>query len=65
VALSPRRLLELLRPALRLVWKASPRETIHLVVTQILTGLVLPAQVLAGKWALDSIFDASRTDAGL
>ena len=65
MALSPRRLLELLRPALRLVWKASPRETIHLVVTQILTGLVLPAQVLAGKWALDSIFDASRTDAGL
>ncbi|MGI8730296.1 MAG: ABC transporter ATP-binding protein [Solirubrobacteraceae bacterium] len=65
VPLSARRLLELIRPAVRLVWIASPRETIYLVVSQTITGLVLPAQVLAGKWALDAILDASRTGDGL
>jgi ATP-binding cassette, subfamily B, bacterial len=63
--LGPRRLLELLGPALRLVWTASRRETVLLLAMQIATGLVLPAQVLAGKWALDSILAASRTDAGM
>ncbi len=65
VPLSARRLVELIRPAVKLVWIASPRETIYLVVSQTITGLVLPAQVLAGKWALDSILDASRTGGGL
>jgi ATP-binding cassette subfamily B protein len=65
VPLSARRLVELIRPAIKLVWIASPRETIYLVVSQTITGLVLPAQVLAGKWALDSILDASRTGGGL
>jgi len=65
VALSPRRMLELLRPALRLVWRASRRETVFLLAMQVVSGLVLPAQVLAGKWALDSILEASRTDAGM
>ncbi|CAA9469784.1 MAG: Efflux ABC transporter, permease/ATP-binding protein [uncultured Solirubrobacteraceae bacterium] len=65
VPLSARRLVELIRPAVKLVWIASPRETIYLVVSQTITGLVLPAQVLAGKWALDSILQASRTGGGL
>jgi len=32
---------------------------------QTLTGLALPLQVLAAKWALDSIFAASRSDGGM
>ena len=63
--LGPRRLLELLRASLRLVWRASPSETINLLVLQTLSGLALPAQVLAAKWALDSIFDASRSSGGM
>jgi ATP-binding cassette subfamily B protein len=63
--LSPRRLLGLMRASLRLVWHASPRETISLLVLQVLSGLSLPAQVLAAKWALDSIFDASRSNGGM
>ncbi len=63
--LGPRRLLELMRASLRLVWRASPSETVSLVVLQTLSGLALPLQVLAGKWALDSIFDASRADSGM
>ncbi|MDQ3607542.1 MAG: hypothetical protein M3459_01385, partial [Actinomycetota bacterium] len=65
VRLGPRRLLELMRPALRLVWRASPSETINLVAMQTLAGFALPAQVLAGTWALDSILDASRSGAGM
>ena len=60
-----RRLLALIRASLRLVWRASPSETINLLVLQTLSGLALPLQVLAGQWALDSIFDASRTDSGM
>jgi ATP-binding cassette subfamily B protein len=63
--LGPRRLLELMRASLRLVWRASPRETISLVVLQTLSGLALPAQVLAAQWALDAIFEASRSDGGM
>ena len=65
VRLGPRRLLALTAPALRLVWRASPAETINLLVMQTLSGLALPAQVLAGKWALDSILAASRSGSGL
>jgi ATP-binding cassette subfamily B protein len=63
--LGPRRLAELVRASLRLVWRASPSETISLLVLQVLSGLALPLQVLAAKWALDSIFAASRTDSGM
>lgn len=63
--LGPRRLLELMRASLRLVWRASPSETISLLVLQVLSGLALPFQVLAAKWALDSIFAASRSNAGM
>jgi ATP-binding cassette, subfamily B, bacterial len=63
--LGPRRLLALMRASLRLVWRASPTETINLVVLQTLSGLALPIQVLAAQWALDSIFDASRSDSGM
>ena len=63
--LGPRRLLALMRASLRLVWRASPSETINLLVLQTLLGLALPAQVLAAKWALDSIFDASRSNGGM
>ena len=63
--LGPRRLLALMGPALRLVWRASPPETIGLVVLQTLSGVVLPLQVLAGKWALDSILAASRAGSEL
>jgi len=47
--LGPRRLLALMGPALRLVWRASAAETIRLLVLQTLSGVVLPLQVLAGK----------------
>ena len=63
--LGPRRLLALMRASLRLVWQASPSETINLLVLQTLSGLALPIQVLAAQWALDSIFDASRSDSGM
>ncbi len=63
--LGPRRLLGLMRASLRLVWRASPSETIKLLVLQTLSGLALPVQVLAAKWALDSIFDASRSNGGM
>ena len=63
--LGPRRLLELLRASLRLAWRASPSETISLVVLQTLSGLALPVQVLAGKSALDAIFAASRSGGGM
>ncbi|MBA3746652.1 MAG: ABC transporter ATP-binding protein [Solirubrobacterales bacterium] len=63
--LGPRRLLALMRASLRLVWRASPAETINLLMLQTLSGLALPIQVLAAKWALDSIFDASRSDSGM
>ena len=63
--LGPRRLLELMRASLRLVWRASPSETISLLVLQVLSGLALPFQVLAAKWALDSIFAASRSNGGM
>ena len=65
VRVSLRRLLTLMAPAWRLVWRASPRETIGLLAMQTLSGLALPAQVLAGKWALDSILAASRSDSGM
>ena len=55
----------LLGPALRLVWRASPRETVNLLVLQTLSGLSLPAVVVSGKWALDEVLDASRADAGM
>ncbi len=35
------------------------------VALQVLLGLALPAQLLAGKWALESVLDASRSGAGL
>ncbi len=63
--LGPRRLLGLMRASLRLVWRASPSETISLLVLQILSGLALPVQVLAAKWALDSIFESSRSGSGM
>ncbi|MBW3609013.1 MAG: ABC transporter ATP-binding protein/permease [Actinobacteria bacterium] len=63
--LGPRRLLGLVRASLRLVWRASPSETINLLVLQTLSGLALPVQVLAAKGALDSIFDASRSNGGM
>lgn len=63
--LGPRRLLGLMRASLRLVWRASPAETISLLVLQILSGLALPVQVLAAKWALDSIFESSRSGSGM
>ncbi len=63
--LGPRRLFGLMRASLRLVWRASPSETISLLVVQVLSGLALPVQVLAAKWALDSIFDASRANGGM
>ncbi len=59
------RLVTLVRPSLRLVWRASRSETILVVALQALLGLALPAQLLAGKLALDSVLEASRTDAGL
>ena len=63
--LGPRRLLGLTGPALKLVWKASPRETMLLAGLQTLSGLMLPVQVLAGKWALDEVLAASDKDAGM
>ena len=63
--LGPRRLLELMRASSRLVWRASPSETINLLALQTLSGLALPAQVLAAQWALDALFDASRSNAGM
>lgn len=63
--LGPRRLLELMRASLRLVWRASPSETISLLVLQVLAGLALPVQVVAAKWALDSVFAASRANGGM
>ncbi len=65
VGLRPRELVGLLGLALRLVWRASPKETVLLLATQIASGLVLPAQVLAGKLALDAILEASRTGEGM
>jgi ATP-binding cassette subfamily B protein len=65
VRMGPRELIRLLGLALRLVWRASPKETVLLLLTQIASGLVLPAQVLAGKWALDAILTASRTGEGM
>ena len=59
--LSPSRLLGLTRPALRLVWRASPRETINLLVLTSLSGLTMPAQLFAGKWALDGVLILDRT----
>ena len=55
-----RRLVALMGPSLRLVWRASPRETVLVLVLQVVSGLILPAQVLAGKWALDAVLEASR-----
>ena len=63
--LSPRRLLELLRASLRLVWRASPSETINLLVLQTLSGLALPAQVLAAQWALARIVSSTVAVVGL
>ena len=60
-----RALPRLLGPALRLLWRASPRETLTLFVLQALTGLALPAVVVSGKWALDEVLEASRTGAGM
>ncbi len=60
-----RHLPRLLGPALRLVWRASPRETTILLVLQAAAGLALPALVLSGTWALDEVLDASRNDEGL
>jgi ATP-binding cassette, subfamily B, bacterial len=60
-----RKLAALIGPALRLVWRASPRETLFVLGLQVLAGLVLPAQVLAAKWALDSVLEASGDAAGL
>ena len=59
------KLVSLVGPSLRLVWRASPQETIRVVALQTLLGLALPAQVLAGKWALDAVLEASRTRAGM
>ena len=55
----------LTRPALRLVWRASPRETLFVLGLQVLSGLVLPAQVLAAKGARDEVLEASRAGAGI
>ncbi len=60
-----KRLVHLLGPSLRLVWRASPSETVVLLVLQALSGLALPAQVLAGKWALDEVLAAGRAGAGM
>ncbi|MDQ6751214.1 MAG: ABC transporter ATP-binding protein/permease [Actinomycetota bacterium] len=60
-----KKLVGLVGPALRLVWRSSRSETIVVIVLQTLSGATLPAQVLAGKWALDSVLEASRTRAGL
>ena len=60
-----RRLLRLLGPSLRLVWRASPSETVAMLVLQTLSGLALPAQVLAGKWALEEVLAASRNGEGM
>ena len=54
-----------LGPALRLVWRASPRETAILLALQTLSGLSLPAVVVSGKWALDEVLEASRSGAGM
>jgi ATP-binding cassette, subfamily B, bacterial len=58
--LGPRKLFRLTLPALRLVWKASPRETVILLALTTLSGLTLPLQVLVGKWALDAVLEASH-----
>ena len=47
------------------MWKASPRETLVLAGLQTVSGLMLPLQVLAGKWALDEVLAASDGDAGM
>jgi ATP-binding cassette, subfamily B, bacterial len=60
-----RKLAGLLGPSVRLVWRASPSETVILLALQALAGLALPAQVLAGKWALDEVLAASRSGAGM
>ena len=65
VRIRARELMRLLGLALRLVWRASPKETVILLATQIVAGLVLPLQVLAGKLALDAILEASRTGGGM
>jgi ATP-binding cassette, subfamily B, bacterial len=59
------KLLALTRPALSLVWRSSRSETIRMATLQTLSGLALPAQILAGKWALESVLKVSRQGAGM
>jgi len=60
-----RKLVTLVPQSLRLVWRASPAETTSVLVLQTLLGLALPGQVLAAKWALDAVLEASRSGAGM
>lgn len=50
-----RKLVGVTARAVRLVWQSSRREAITVFVLQALSGLILPAQVLAGTLALNSI----------
>ena len=59
------KLLRLTAPSVRLLWLSDRREVIVTVALQALAGLAFPAQVLAGKWALDEVIQASRTGAGI
>jgi len=62
VARSPRNLAAVTRSAVTLARGTNPR-LFHLVAaSQILIAVLLGVQVLMGKLALDSIFDAERTD---
>ncbi|MDP8944085.1 MAG: ATP-binding cassette domain-containing protein [Actinomycetota bacterium] len=58
-------MLRLTVPAARLLWLSGRRETLVTVGLQAAAGLALPAQVLAGKWALDEVVAASRAGAGM
>lgn len=57
-----RKLIGVTSNAIRLVWQSSRRETIAVFVLQVLMGLVLPAQVIAGKFALEAILDSARAE---
>ncbi len=60
-----RRLLKQSRPALRLVWRASPSETLRVAALQILTGLTLPLQLVVGKQAVEALIDAGEDGSGV
>ncbi|MGH9194131.1 MAG: ABC transporter ATP-binding protein [Acidimicrobiia bacterium] len=55
-----RKLIGVTSNAIRLVWQSSRRETIAVFILQVLMGLILPAQVITGKFALEAILGAAR-----